>query len=200
MKKRLSLKILLVCSTVFIAAAICFTIGGIGAHYMSSLSRMASDDYELAMNAAIEAAHAGEAGKGFAVVADEIRKLSETSTQQSKTIGEQLKGIQKTINTVVVSAQDGVRGYTELANEIRDTDALVRQIKSAMEEQNEGSKAILAEVKALQDDTLSMKQGMDEMQIGAQKINETDAALSDISNMMTDSINEIGSQVDQFKV
>ena len=194
----------------------------------SVISSIAEQTNLLAMNAAIEAAHAGEAGKGFAVVADEIRKLSETSSAQSKTIGEQLKHIQDTITAVVSSTQKGVEGYARLASEIRETDGLVQQIKFAMSEQQIGSsqitdslhdmnestysvqsasqkmsdesKVVMDEVNALKDRAYSIRNSMEEMAKSASKISETGHTLTSISEIVEKSIGNIGSQVDQFSV
>ncbi len=194
----------------------------------SVISSIAAQTNLLAMNAAIEAAHAGEAGKGFSVVADEIRKLSETSSSQSRTIGEQLQKITASISDMILASQAAGASFVEVSTGINNTNNLVQEIKSAMQEQGEGSKqisivlnnmndssnevkssslemsegnkTILDEIKHLQDATLSMKEGMNEMSVGAKKINETGAALSALSHKMEDSINRIGEQIDQFKV
>ncbi|MCR5290826.1 MAG: HAMP domain-containing protein [Treponema sp.] len=194
----------------------------------TAISDIAAQTNLLAMNAAIEAAHAGDAGKGFAVVADEIRKLSETSTAQSKTIGTQLSNIKEAINAVVSASEEASVAFQTVSGKLEETDALVMQIKSAMEEQQEGShqiidalhcmnnstsevrtassemaegnKMILEEVKQLQNATLAMKSSMEEMSIGARKINDTGASLNTVSSKVQESIIEIGSQVDQFKV
>ena len=193
-----------------------------------AIANIAEQTNLLAMNAAIEAAHAGEAGKGFAVVADEIRKLSETSSQQSTQITNQLNQIMESIKQVVGASSDASSTFALVSQELTATDELVMQIRTAMEEQNEGSqqileslkmmnnstsevrnasvemqegnKLILSEVKNLQDATVLMKSSMEEMTVGARKINETGTVLSEVSDRMKGSIDKIGKQIDEFKV
>ena len=194
----------------------------------TSIANIAAKTNLLAMNAAIEAAHAGEAGKGFSVVADEIRKLSETSSKQSKTIGTQLQKIKESINSVVAASAQSSEAFNSVVDGIKATDEIVHQIRSAMIEQSENSQQInqtlgdindktmevhsasskmttesqsmLSQVQSLESATKNMKDSMSEMKIGAEKIDETGAALSEIVEKLKNSIEGIGAEIDQFKV
>ncbi len=193
-----------------------------------TISKIASETNLLAMNASIEAAHAGAAGMGFSVVADEIRSLSESSTAQSKTIGAELQNIQKSIENVVSASSEAKNAFGFVSEKIQQTDSIIQQIRSAMEESEQGSRqitkaiammnesttqvrmsssnmsagnqSILNEVNNLQEATNAMKANIDRMSFGAEKIKSNGNTLTTISATMQDSIQQIGSQIDLFKV
>lgn len=129
----------------------------------SVISNIAAQTNLLAMNAAIEAAHAGEFGKGFAVVADEIRKLSEQSTSQSKSIASDMKEIQKSIADVVQVSEKSSVSFSHIREEITMVDNAFSEVKAAVDEQAAGSQQILKALSEMRAMTSQVMTGSSEM-------------------------------------
>ena len=173
------------------------------------------------------AAHAGEAGKGFAVVADEIRKLSETSSSQSKTIGEQLKNIKDSIGEIVSASQESSAAFSGVSSRIQETDSLVQSVRASLESQNEssrgvisslsamdktagnvreaslkmadGSNHILAEMDKLQTSLKAVRESMNEMNENAQTVVKNGMRLDECVVSLDENVQQLGSDVQQFR-
>ena len=191
------------------------------------MENIASQTNLLSMNAAIEAAHAGDAGRGFAVVAGEIRKLAESSGTQSKTIGTALKKMKESIEKITRSTETVMNKFEAINAGVKTVADQEEVIRSAMEEQNEGSKQILEASGQVSDVTLLVKSesiemlegsrevikegsnleratqeitnGMNEMAAGAEQINRAVNAVNDLSSRNREHISTLVRAISQFK-
>jgi len=192
------------------------------------MENIASQTNLLSMNAAIEAAHAGDAGKGFAVVADEIRKLAESSGEQSKIIGGVLKKIKESIEKISHSTDrvlsrfelidQGVRTVAEQEEHIRNAmeeqsqgskqvlqaagqvGDITQQVKSGSIEMLEGSREVIKESKNLERVTQEITDGMNEMAVGAEQVNRAVSAVNDLTGKTKQNISSLVQSVSRFKV
>jgi methyl-accepting chemotaxis protein len=155
------------------------------------MENIASQTNLLSMNAAIEAAYAGEAGRGFAVVAGEIRKLAETSGQQSKTTAAMLKKIKTSIDSITNSSNEVLDRFEVIDTGVKTVSKHEQNIRSAMEEQEVGGRKILDSMGRLKDINATVKKGSEGMlESGNHLIRQTNEFIQ-ISNSSVNGMNDI---------
>jgi len=98
------------------------------------IASIASNTNLLSMNAAIEAAHAGDAGRGFAVVAGEIRRLSETTRENSISISRTLKNI---VNGISDTSKQSGETSDHIAQIFKEINGFAKTMSSFIETFNE---------------------------------------------------------------
>jgi len=157
----------------------------------SVMENISSQTNLLSMNAAIEAAHAGEAGKGFAVVAGEIRKLAESSSQQSKTISDVLRKIKTSIDTITGSTNTAMEEFQVVDEKVRAVSEQETNIHNAMEEQGHGSRQILEAIGRLNELTQMVKSGSIEMLAGSKEVITESRNLEKVTAEISNGMNEM---------
>ena len=145
----------------------------------------------LAMNAAIEAAHAGDAGKGFSVVADEIRKLAESSSDNSQSIAGVIGTIVQDISIAYDAGRETDLVFAEIRQEINDVSMALSEISVSTTELAAGSNEIQQAMLLLKDISNSVREATDEMKAGTVLLAGSMETVNRISSEASSSIGEI---------
>jgi ABC-type transporter Mla subunit MlaD len=149
------------------------------ARVLKTIDEIAFQTNILALNAAVEAARAGEAGAGFSVVAGEVRALAQRSAQAARET-------EAMIESSIRAGQNGVeigskvaQSFSEIAQQVRGVDTLIREIATASKEQSTGIDQINQAVRQLDHITQSNAAGAEESASAAAQLRQQSDALRD---------------------
>jgi methyl-accepting chemotaxis protein len=160
-------------------------IGGI----TQTVKDLADQSNMLALNAAIEAVRSGEHGKGFAVVAKEIRILANQSISSTSQVGTLLKDItgsiqktvklseagQKRMDAGLAQARTSAENIHALSTIVKDNMNAVRQISTAVNQQNAGFAEIfnaMAELSGMMTETMTSMQATQQVAVELREVAE----------------------------
>jgi len=145
------------------------------------ISAIAANTNLLSMNAAIEAAHAGEAGRGFAVVAGEIRRLSESTRENSRNISQTLKNIIDGITVTSKRSGDTDSQIVEMSKEINSFAQTMTGLIATFNELSAESTEIIAALDSMRDQSNAVKTTYAQMLAMTDKLRSAMHDLMDLS-------------------
>jgi iron only hydrogenase large subunit-like protein len=153
------------------------------------ISAIAANTNLLSMNAAIEAAHAGNAGRGFAVVADEIRRLSESTRENSHNIAKTLKNIIDGIAVTSKQSGDTDERITVMSKQINGFAQTMTGLITTFNELSAESGNITAALDGLHNQSTAVKTGYAEILSMTDKLNAAMLEMTTILKDRTTSVN-----------
>ena len=155
-------------------------------------------------------------------------KLAENSANQTRSIKAQLANITSIISQVVSTSEASVEGFVQITNKVSSTENIVREINSAMAEQEEASRQVLASLRDINETSVQVQQtsqkmagdmsslqnsaqeldiisetvenSMSEMSKGIQEINQTGQTIAAQSMRARGSVQQLESMLEKFKI
>ncbi|MBN8218272.1 MAG: HAMP domain-containing protein [Spirochaetes bacterium] len=149
------------------------------AEFTRIIQTIAGQTNLLAMNAAIEAAHAGEAGRGFAVVADEIRKLADQSNKEAAKVKALLQEVDKVASGVDEQLLRTAEAFDTVTGESQQVSQVVRQVRTAMEEQTLANTELVRAVGDIQDSSQTVQQSVESIRQANLQLNQGTGELAE---------------------
>jgi len=154
----------------------------------------------LALNAAIEAARAGEHGRGFAVVADEVRKLAERTQKSLSEIDATTAMIVQSVLDTKLTIEETAKKSENIISQTQNLIDLADNTKNKTINSIKLAKEATHETVKINTHVLLLIESSNKLANEASKNTKTAEILKEVSHSLTNIVQTLKEEINQFKV